>query len=219
MQNLSDNHGLLVLCRHAESEWNAKGIWTGLTDVNLSKKGNTDAALLGQQLRDVAFDELYTSDLKRTHQTLQGILDGISNQTGLPHTKHAALNERDYGDLTGKNKWEVKQAVGEADFAGIRRGWNHPVPGGETLKDVHDRVVPYFEDTILPKLHNGQNILIVAHGNTIRALIKHLEDITDEKIADVEMPFTDILIYHFLPGLRKPHEKIVRHINTQTSQA
>lgn len=215
----NNDQGILVVCRHAESEWNAKGIWTGLTDVNLSEKGKSDAKLVGEKLRDIHFDAAYTSDLKRTHQTLAAILDGKSDQPGLEHTAHPELNERDYGELTGKNKWEVQQAVGDEDFQSIRRGWDHPVPGGETLKDVHDRAVPFFEREILPKLHSGQNVLIVAHGNTIRALMKHLEDITEAKMAEVEMPFDNILVYHFLPGLKKPHHKAVRTIATEKTVA
>lgn len=187
--------GLLVVSRHTESEWNLLGKWTGLTDVDLTEKGQYEAEQIGQLLRDIKFDAVYTSEQKRTHQTLAGIMKG-SGHGEVAHHKHAAVNERDYGDLTGKNKWEVQKEIGDEAFAGIRRGWDYPVPGGETLKDVHGRVVPYFDAEILPRLQKGENILLVAHGNSIRALMKHLEDIHEDEIASVEMGFGQILIYH-----------------------
>ena len=150
--------GTLVISRHGESEWNLLGKWTGWTDVGLTEKGRADTVRLGALLKDIRFDEAYTSALKRTHQTLDALLEG-RGKGSLPTTQAAELNERDYGDLTGKNKWEVKAEIGEEAFNGIRRGWDYPVPGGETLKDVYARVVPYFEQEILPKLQAGENIL------------------------------------------------------------
>ena len=150
--------------------------------------------MLGELLDDIDFDGAYTSDLKRTQQTLAGILKGkkapiSADDASILH--NAALNERDYGRLTGKNKWEVKDEIGDEAFTGIRRGWDYPVPGGETLKDVHGRVVPFFDEEILPRLQAGENILLVAHGNSIRALMKHLEDIDEQDMAEVEMPEED----------------------------
>lgn len=199
-----DPHGILVISRHAESAWNVLGKWTGLTDIELTEKGHQEAAQIGELLRDLRFDAVYTSEQKRTHQTLAGILKG-SEHPDVPHHISGAINERDYGELTGKNKWEVQQEVGEEAFKGIRRGWDYPVPGGETLKDVHGRVVPFFDTEVLPRLRKGENILMVAHGNSIRALIKHLEDIHEDEIAEVEMGFGTILIYHF--GSEGPHHR------------
>ena len=209
--------GLLVISRHAESEWNALGKWTGLHDVNLTEKGHKEAMQIGELLKGIRFDAVYTSEQKRTHQTLAGILKG-SEHTDVPHHVHGAVNERDYGDLTGKNKWEVQQEMGDEAFKGIRRGWDYPVPGGETLKDVHGRVVPFFDTEILPRLQSGENILLVAHGNSIRALMKHLEDIHEEEIADVEMSFGQILMYHIAPE-GKVHKKEVRHIDSTPPNA
>lgn len=189
--------GKLVISRHGESEWNLLGKWTGWTDVGLTEKGYADTVRLGELLRDVEFDEAYTSALKRTHQTLDALLEGKGAQSDLLVTRAAELNERDYGDMTGKNKWEVKEEIGEEAFNGIRREWDYPVPGGETLKMVYERVLPYFRQEILPKLQAGENILLVAHGNSIRALMKELDQVSAKDMANVEMPFGQVLVYDF----------------------
>ena len=189
--------GKLVISRHGESEWNLLGKWTGWTDVGLTEKGYADTVRLGELLRDVEFDEAYTSALKRTHQTLDALLEGKGAQSDLLVTRAAELNERDYGDMTGKNKWEVKEEIGEEAFNGIRREWDFPVPGGETLKMVYERVLPYFRQEILPKLQAGENILLVAHGNSIRALMKELDQVSAKDMANVEMPFGQVLVYDF----------------------
>ncbi|TAH37488.1 2,3-bisphosphoglycerate-dependent phosphoglycerate mutase [Candidatus Saccharibacteria bacterium] len=210
-------HGILVISRHAESEWNALGIWTGLSDVNLSEQGHKDARKLGELLDDITFDAVYQSEQKRTHQTLDGILEGRKHPE-VSRNQHGALNERDYGDLTGKNKWEVQQEVGEEAFKGIRRGWDYPVPGGETLKDVHGRVAPFFDAEILPQLQDGKNVLIVAHGNSMRALMKHLEVIHEDEIADVELPLGHVVVYHIDQTGKVAHRE-QRNIPTSPSKA
>lgn len=217
MNDTTTPHGILVICRHAESEWNSLGKWTGLTDVNLSDKGRADAQLLGKKLQDISFDAAYTSALKRTQQTLEGILSGKGSQTDIPRTANQNLNERDYGDLTGKNKWEVQEQIGEDAFTGIRRGWDYPVPGGETLKDVYTRALPYFTKEILPRLQKGENILLVAHGNTIRALIKHFDQVLEADMANVEMPFDNILVYTFENKNELPTNKEIRTIEIAKS--
>ncbi|HEV7952147.1 MAG TPA: 2,3-bisphosphoglycerate-dependent phosphoglycerate mutase [Candidatus Saccharimonadales bacterium] len=199
--------GLLVISRHTESEWNLLGKWTGLNDIDLTEKGHQEAEQIGELLKDLRFDVVYTSEQKRTHQTLAGILKG-SVHPDVPHHIQGAVNERDYGDLTGKNKWEVQEEIGEEAFKGIRRGWDYPVPSGETLKDVYARVVPFFDTEILPQLKAGKNILLVAHGNSIRALIKHLDEIHEDRIADVEMSFGQILLYHIAPDGSVSHKEI-----------
>ena len=203
--------GTLVISRHGESEWNLLGKWTGWTDVGLTEKGRADTVRLGALLKDIKLDEAYTSALQRTHQTLEALLEG-RGMGSLPTIQAAELNERDYGDLTGKNKWEVKAEIGEEAFNGIRRSWDYPVPGGETLKDVYARVVPYFEREILPKLQTGENILLVAHGNSIRALMKHLDRIPEADMAHVEMPFGQLLVYKFESGQPMPVHKEVRSV-------
>lgn len=213
---MTDHHnhtGLLVISRHGESEWNLLGKWTGLTDISITEKGTADSRKVGELLRGYKFDAVYTSSLHRTIETLIAHLEAMEHDGEIPHISHDAINERDYGELTGMNKWEVKEKIGEDEFNGIRRGWDHPVPGGETLKDVHDRAVPYFDAEILPRLQKGENILMVSHGNTIRALMKHLEDIHEDDMAKVEMPFGQILIYHFDETSAKPHKKEIKQAN------
>ena len=191
------NKGKLIISRHSESEWNLTGQWTGFTDVNLTQKGHADAQVIGRMLSGYHFDRAYVSLLKRAQQTMFSIL-GENNSSNAPVITFAGeINERDYGDLTGKNKWEVKDEIGEEAFNGIRRGWDYPVPGGETLKDVSARVVPYFESEMLPKLKAGENILMAAHGNSIRALVKYLDEVADEDVAQVEMGFGQVLVYEF----------------------
>ena len=191
------NKGKLIISRNSESEWNLTGQWTGFTDVNLTPKGHADAQVIGRMLSGYHFDGVYTSLLKRAQQTMFSIL-GENNSSNAPAiTLTDKINERDYGDMTGKNKWEVKDEIGEEAFNGIRRGWDYPVPGGETLKDVSARVIPYFESEMLPKLKVGENILMAAHGNSIRALVKYLDKVADEDVAQVEMGFGQVLVYDF----------------------
>ena len=136
----------------------------------------------------------FSSDLKRAYDTLEIIKKELKIQI-TPTISHQALKERHYGEYTGKNKWEIQKKVGEKRFKEIRRGWNYPIKDGETLKDVYDRVVPYFLKTILPHLTAGKDILIVAHGNSIRALIKHLERISDVDISEIELKTGEVIIY------------------------
>ena len=191
------NTAKLIISRHSESEWNLTGQWTGFTDVNLTPKGHADAQVIGRMLSGYKFDNVYVSLLKRAQQTMFSIL-GENNNTNSPKITFAGeINERDYGNLTGKNKWKVKEEIGEEAFNGIRRGWDYPVPGGETLKDVSARVIPYFEDEMMSKLMQGKNILMAAHGNSIRALMKYLDKVSDEDVATVEMGFGQVLVYEF----------------------
>ena len=185
----------LILARHAKSEWNDLGRWTGWTDVALSPEGEKEAARTAEQLRDIEIHETHASPLMRTKRTLQIIKEKL----GISHLKdfiHDALKERNYGTLTGKNKWEIKKEIGEEAFNKIRRGWNEPIPEGETLQDVYNRVVPYYERTIFGSLKSGKNVLVVAHGNSLRALAKYLENISDDEIAKLEIGVAELHIYH-----------------------
>lgn len=186
--------GRLLISRHTESEWNALGKWTGTTDVHLSENGFHQAAQLGEALKDIKLDYAFCSLQIRTKETLEGILDA-SGQVEVPYERSADLNERDYGDYTGMNKWEVRDKVGEEEFNSIRRDWDHAVPNGETLKDVYNRTIPFYLQVILPRIKAGQTVLVVSHGNAIRALIKYMEDVSDEDIAQVEMPFGTVIDY------------------------
>lgn len=199
----------LALVRHGESEWNAKGLWTGWTDVNLSSKGREEARAAGELIKDIHFDLAYTSLLSRAKQTLDQI-KFVTDRDDLPTTENKALNERDYGEMTGKNKWEIKEQVGEEEFLRLRRSWDYPPPGGESLKMVFERVLPYYQNEILPKLKEGKNILIAAHGNSLRALIKELEQIPDDEIPHLELATGEVYIYQ-LNSEGQVTQKEIRH--------
>lgn len=184
----------LVLVRHGESEWNAKGLWTGLTDIGLSEKGREESRQAVQALKEINFQIAFTSVLKRAKETLDEIKTQLVNKD-FPIIENAALNERDYGDYTGKNKWQVKEQLGEEEFLKLRRSWDYPVPNGESLKDVYARAVPYYKEYILPELQKGKNVLVSAHGNSLRALVKFLDNIPDEEIANLEIATGEIYIY------------------------
>lgn len=188
------NMSYLVLVRHGESLWNAKGWWTGLTDIGLTEKGIAEAKEAGKLVQDMKFDVAYTSLLVRAHDTLTHILTAIGQST-IPVVKHAALNERDYGVYTGKNKWEIQKEIGAERFLKIRRGWDEPISRGETLKDVYDRVIPYYRDVISSGIRQGKNVLVVAHGNSLRALIKYLESVPDDDISRIELKTGEIYVY------------------------
>ncbi|MDF2461069.1 MAG: 2,3-bisphosphoglycerate-dependent phosphoglycerate mutase (phosphoglyceromutase) (pgam) [Candidatus Saccharibacteria bacterium] len=188
----------LVLVRHGQSAWNELGQWTGLTDVELTEKGRQEARAAAKALEDITFHSAHTSRLKRAQDTLSEILDELG-QTELEAKKAAAINERDYGKLTGKNKWQVKEELGEEEFTKIRRSWDHPVPGGETLKDVHDRAVPYYKEHILADLRAGKNVIVSAHGNSLRALVKHIENVAPEEIPGLEIGTGEVYLYEIEP--------------------
>jgi 2,3-bisphosphoglycerate-dependent phosphoglycerate mutase len=183
----------LILVRHGESAFNAKSLWTGIWDVPLTPKGRHDAALTAAAIEDLKPDLAFTSKLSRASDTLKIILE--HNHWNIPVHAGAALNERDYGDLTGMNKWDVEERYGQDQFAKWRRGWDEPVPNGETLKMVYARVVPYYCKYILPELISGRSVIVAAHGNSIRALTKYLENLSDKAIETVEMLFGQIVIY------------------------
>lgn len=188
--------GKLLIVRHAESEWNAAGKWTGLTDVHLDDTGFKEAAMLGQALKklDIQINNAYCSEQIRTRETLEGILDA-AQQFDVDIVTSGAVNERNYGEYTGKNKWEVEKQIGEEAFDQLRRGWDVPIPGGETLKMVSERAVPFYLNTILPQLKDGKNVLIVASGNSLRTILKYLESISDEDVSQLETHFGQILVY------------------------
>lgn len=197
----------LFLVRHGKSDWNKKGLWTGWTDVDLADEGHEEARKAGEALKGEDIHAVYTSELKRTHQTFERIRE----TTGMFHLErisHSALNERQYGIHTGKNKWQIKEEVGEEEFNKIRRGWDVAIPDGETLKDVHARVTPYYEENIRKDLVNGKNVLVVAHGNSLRALIKYLEDLDEVKVCEVEVGTGEVHCYHIDESGKVTHKEI-----------
>lgn len=184
----------LVLVRHGLSEYNKKGLWTGWTDIPLASEGFDEARKTGEALKGMTFDYCYSSPLLRARQTL----NEIKKILGIEHIRtveNPALNERNYGIFTGKNKWQVKQQVGEEEFQKIRRSWDYPIEKGESLKQVYEREIPYYQETIAPKLKAGKNVIIASSGNDLRALMKYLEDIPDDKIADVEVGTGEAIVY------------------------
>jgi 2,3-bisphosphoglycerate-dependent phosphoglycerate mutase len=204
-------HASLILVRHGISEWNHLGLWAGLTDIALAPEGIEEARRTGASITDIEIHDIHVSKLKRAHQTLTEIID-VTGHAHLPIKAHSALNERDYGDFTGKNKWQIKKDVGEERFRQIRRSWDEPLPAGESLKDVHARVIPYFDQEILPQLKAGKNVLVVAHGNSLRALAKHLENISDEDIANLEIGTGEAHVYH-IDATGTVHGKEIRASN------
>jgi 2,3-bisphosphoglycerate-dependent phosphoglycerate mutase len=190
---MDNQSGVLVLVRHGQSQWNAKGLWTGWTDIPLSEEGKKEAADVGNKLTDIHFDQGYTSVLSRAKQTMEEIQKATAQS--FPVIASEKLNERNYGVYTGKNKWEIKEKLGEDEFTQLRRSWDYPIEQGESLKQVYERTIPYFKQEILPKLEQGQHILIAAHGNSLRSLIKYLEQIPDDKISEVELATGEALIF------------------------
>jgi 2,3-bisphosphoglycerate-dependent phosphoglycerate mutase len=189
---------VLVLVRHGESEWNKLNLFTGWKDPDLTEKGVAEAKAGGALLKSKGFkfDIAFTSALKRAQRTLQLILGEIG-QPGLATVKDQALNERDYGDLSGLNKDEARAKWGEKQVHIWRRSFDVPPPGGESLKDTAARVLPYFEAKILPELKAGKTVLVAAHGNSLRALIMQLEGLSGEEIVARELATGVPIIYRF----------------------
>lgn len=184
----------LILVRHGQSEWNLLNQFTGFTDVLLTEQGKSEAKKAAELLKDIRLHRAHTSDLKRAQETL----DIILKETGhleIPTKKHAAIKERDYGELTGMNKIEAKKKFGDDIFLQYRRSWDMAPPKGESLKDTFNRAIPYFEQEILVDLKAGHNCIVAAHGNSLRAIIKHLEQIADEDICNHEIGTGVIYLY------------------------
>jgi 2,3-bisphosphoglycerate-dependent phosphoglycerate mutase len=178
---------LLVIVRHGQSVWNLENRFTGEVDIELSPLGREEARAAGKKLKGVPIAQSFTSALRRAEETLQLILEEIG-RPDLPISRNKALNERNYGQLQGLNKAETAIKYGEQQVAIWRRSYDVRPPGGESLRDTAARVLPYYETAIQPLLAAGQNILIVAHGNSLRALMMRLEGISEAKIAEVDIP-------------------------------
>lgn len=190
--------GTLVLVRHGQSDWNLKNLFTGWKNPELTELGVQEANTGGKALAEtgIKFDIAFTSDLKRAQDTLKIILENVG-QTGLETIKDQALNERDYGDLSGLNKDDARAKWGEDQVHIWRRSFDVPPPGGESLKDTAARVLPYFDAKIMPLLTGGKNVLVAAHGNSLRALIMRLEGLTGEQIVARELATGVPIIYRF----------------------
>jgi 2,3-bisphosphoglycerate-dependent phosphoglycerate mutase len=216
----------LVLVRHGQSQWNLENRFTGWVDVPLSVKGREEATSAGKKLKNMRFDTMYVSHLMRAIQTLHYILLELSDEripilyheeqrihawehyTGnqdkeIPVYQSVNLAERYYGDLQGLNKAETMKKYGEAQVHLWRRSYDINPPHGESLKDTCERTIPYYKKNILPELQAGKNVLIVAHGNSLRSITKYVENISDEEIPKVEIPTGVPIVYTFDPQMKE----------------
>ena len=223
----------LVFIRHWQSEWNLKNLFTGWTDVNLSENGVAEAKEAGRKLKDagIQLDQAYTSVLKRAIMTLHYALEE-SDQLWIPEVKSWRLNERHYGDLQGQNKAEAAEKFGEEQVHIWRRSYDvlppmlseddprsaaqdrryanldpNVIPGGENLKVTLERVMPFWEDHIAPDLLAGKNVIVAAHGNSLRALTKYLEGISDDDIINLEIPTGQPIVYDLDENLKVVDKK------------
>jgi 2,3-bisphosphoglycerate-dependent phosphoglycerate mutase len=186
----------LVLCRHGQSDWNLKNLFTGWKDPDLTEAGIAEARAAGQRLKSlgVHFDIAFTSALVRAQHTTRLILEEVG-QPGLETIRDQALNERDYGDLSGLNKDEARAKWGEEQVHVWRRSYDVPPPGGESLKDTAARVLPYYVHDILPQAMRGKTVLVAAHGNSLRALIMAMEGLSGAEIVKRELDTGVPIIY------------------------
>ncbi len=213
---------MLVLLRHGQSIWNKRNLFTGWVDVPLSYEGINEALKAGEKMKNLCFDEIYTSVLIRSIQTamiamsknecdrmpiIQHNLGKMrqwatinNNLNIIPVYEIEELNERYYGELQGKNKKQMADEYGEKQVHIWRRSYATQPPGGESLKDNYERTIPFFEDVILEKLAANKNILISAHGNSLRAIVKHIENISDNDIPNFEIPTGLPIVYRFENG-------------------
>jgi 2,3-bisphosphoglycerate-dependent phosphoglycerate mutase len=237
--------GTLVLLRHGESEWNAKNLFTGWVDVDLSAKGRDEATRGGELLREAGVlpDVVHTSVLRRAITTADLALDACDRHW-IPVRRHWRLNERHYGDLQGKDKAQVREQYGDEQFMTWRRSYDTPpppladdnewsqagddryaslapeiVPRTECLKDVVERLLPYWYDAIVPDLRSGATVIVVAHGNSLRALVKHLDGISDEEIPGLNIPTGIPLRYDLDASTLKPTTRGGEYLDPQAAAA
>jgi 2,3-bisphosphoglycerate-dependent phosphoglycerate mutase len=188
--------GTLILVRHGESEWNLKNLFTGWRNPDLTEKGIGEARATGKKLKAAGLvpDVYFTSALRRAQHTLDLILEEMGI-TDLTITRNKALNERDYGDLSGLNKDDARAKWGEEQVLIWRRSYDVPPPGGESLKDTAARTLPYFDAEILPALKAGKTVLVAAHGNSLRSIVMSIEQLTPEQILKREIATGEPVVY------------------------
>ena len=199
---------LLALVRHGESQWNLENRFTGWTDVPLTEKGRAEARRAGEKLRAIHFDQAYTSVLERATETLDIMLKVIG-QEGVPVAYDRALNERHYGDLQGLNKAETTAKFGAEQVHLWRRSYDVAPPGGESLKDTAARTLPYFEAHILPDLQAGKNVLVSAHGNSLRSIVMQLDQLTKEQVTRLNLATGVPIVYEFSLDLKILSKRIL----------
>jgi 2,3-bisphosphoglycerate-dependent phosphoglycerate mutase len=202
---------ILVLVRHGQSEWNLKNLFTGWKDVGLTEKGIAEAKAAGERLKKkgLNFDVAYTSVLKRAQHTLDLMLDELG-QKGLKTVKDQALNERDYGDLTGLNKDDARKKWGEEQVLIWRRSFDVSPPGGESLRDTLARALPYYMKHIQPDVLSGKSVLVPAHGNSLRALIMAIEGLSPDQILKRELE-TGVPVFYRLKADSRPEVIEILH--------
>jgi len=232
----------LVLLRHGESEWNAKNLFTGWVDVPLSEKGVAEASRGGELLKaeDILPDVLHTSLLRRAIMTANLALDA-ADRHWIDVKRHWRLNERHYGALQGKDKKQIRDEYGEEQFMAWRRSYDvpppaielgsqysqdadpryagEPIPRSECLKDVLERALPYWHEEIVPDLRSGKTVLVAAHGNSLRAIVKYLDDIDDDTIAGLNIPTGIPLVYELDEDTLKPTVKGGRYLDADAAAA
>ncbi|MDR3707012.1 MAG: 2,3-diphosphoglycerate-dependent phosphoglycerate mutase [Capsulimonadaceae bacterium] len=186
----------LILLRHGESQWNLENRFTGWVDVPLSPKGEQEAKHAGELLKNVPIDVLYTSVLTRAKETARIALD-VRGKGDVPTHRDQALNERHYGDLQGLNKAETAKQYGDEQVHIWRRSYDVPPPNGESLKDTAARTIPYFEANILPEIKAGKNVLVTAHGNSLRSIVMFLDKMTQAQVLELNIPTGSPLEYDF----------------------
>lgn len=202
--------GTLVLVRHGQSEWNLKNLFTGWRDPGLTEQGHEEAKAAGRLLagRGLKFDIAYTSVLSRAQTTCRHILEAVG-QPGLETVENLALNERDYGDLSGLDKDDARAKWGEEQVHVWRRSYDVPPPGGESLRDTGARVWPYYMHVIQPHVLRGETVLVAAHGNSLRALIMALDGLTGEEVVKVELGTGVPIVYRLNADLTVASKEIL----------
>ncbi|NQW30311.1 MAG: 2,3-diphosphoglycerate-dependent phosphoglycerate mutase [Ignavibacteria bacterium] len=200
---------MLTLLRHGESQWNLENRFTGWVDVDLSPKGEQEAHDAGEKLAEIPIDVLFTSVLKRAIRTADFVLSerGLTN---IPVFRDEALNERHYGDLQGLDKSETAEKYGAEQVHTWRRSYDIPPPNGESLKDTQERVAPYYNAQIVPLLKQGKNVLVVAHGNSLRALVMFVEHLSPEEILKTEIATGVPICYELDEDLKVVSKKVLR---------
>ncbi len=206
----SHKTGTLILIRHGKSEFNLKKIFSGWLDAPLADQGKEEAHHAAENLRGFHFDMAFTSELSRAQDTLEIVLDDLK-QSEIPIIKDKALNERHYGDLQGKFRSDMQAKFGEEQVHIWRRSYDIAPPNGESLKDTYKRTVPYLTNTILPEVKAGKVVLVTAHGNSLRSIVKKLEALSDEQIVTVEIPTGVPHIYTFDENMNMAEKKILHH--------
>jgi len=200
---------VLVLVRHGQSEWNAKNLFTGWKDPDLTQKGVDEAMDAGRKLKAAGhrFDLAYTSELLRAQRTLDLVLAELG-QADMAISRNIALNERDYGDLSGLNKDDAREKWGAEQVHIWRRSYDTPPPGGESLQMTAERTLPYFDGEILPQLKTGKTVIVAAHGNSLRSIVMQLDGLSREEVIALEIA-TGVPIVYKLDSEGQPLEKTI----------